>query len=250
MDRGFVLFIGCTFTFTAAWLGLVVAPIYQMNNLAPQVDENTNTNYPTPLGGLAARGVEVYKANGCIYCHSQQVRPRGFGVDIERGWGERRTVARDYLYDRPLMLGTMRTGPDLANISVRQPSQDWHHKHLYNPRMMVPGSIMPSFAFLYEKRAIKGEPSINAIQGLTREWSMTPGHRYEPSRAERKQILDSLQPGSNLDVDSPEAQALVQQWLQSPEPGYEIVPTGEGEALVAYLLSLNKQAVDLPEARE
>ena len=88
---------------------------------------------------------------GCVYCHSQQVRPERFGADIQRGWGSRRTVARDYLYETPHLLGTMRTGPDLANIAVRQPSYDWHHLHLYNPRLTSPGSIMPAFAFLYDE---------------------------------------------------------------------------------------------------
>ena len=119
--------------------------------------------YPIPLVGLAALGEQVYARNGCIYCHSQQVRPEGFGADFERGWGPRRTVARDYLYNRRVMLGTMRTGPDLANIGARQPSKSWHHLHLYNPQITSPGSIMPPFAFLYEERPIVGEPSVDAL---------------------------------------------------------------------------------------
>jgi cytochrome c oxidase cbb3-type subunit 2 len=59
-------------------------------------------------------------------------------------------VPADYFYDTPHLLGTMRTGPDLFNIGVRQPSQDWQLGHLYQPRAYVPGSIMPSFPFLFE----------------------------------------------------------------------------------------------------
>ena len=50
----------------------------------------------------------------------------------------------------PPLLGTMRTGPDLFNIGVRQPSADWHLGHLFQPRAYVPGSIMPAFPFLFE----------------------------------------------------------------------------------------------------
>jgi cytochrome c oxidase cbb3-type subunit 2 len=104
-------------------------------------------------------------------------------------------VAQDYVAERPVLLGTMRTGPDLANIGVRQPSATWHHLHLYNPRITSPGSIMPRFAFLYERRKIVGQRS-NAALKLPPEWE--------------------------------------------PEPGYEVVPTDEAKALVAYLLGLDR----------
>ena len=105
----------------------------------------------------------------------------GFGGDFERGWGPRRTVARDYLGDRRVMLGTMRTGPDLANIGVRQPSSQWHHLHLYNPRITSPGSIMPRFAFLYETRKIVGQPSTDALE-LPEAFAVEAGYEVVPTR--------------------------------------------------------------------
>ena len=99
------------------------------------------------------RGREQYIANGCVYCHSQQPRTQAFAPDAKRGWG-RATVAGDYAYDTPHLLGTMRTGPDLMNIGVRQPSEQWHLGHLYQPRAYAAGSIMPGYPFLFEtKRA-------------------------------------------------------------------------------------------------
>ncbi|MDY0749050.1 cbb3-type cytochrome c oxidase subunit II [Paucibacter sp. R3-3] len=95
------------------------------------------------------RGRQHYIENGCVYCHSQQPRAKGFAPDSQRGWG-RASVAGDYAYDAPHLLGTMRTGPDLLNIGVRQPSEAWHLGHLYQPRAYVPGSIMPSYPFLFE----------------------------------------------------------------------------------------------------
>jgi cytochrome c oxidase cbb3-type subunit 2 len=104
---------------------------------------------PQALHQRELRGREVYIANGCVYCHSQQPRPKAFAPDFSRGWG-RATVAGDYAYDQPHLLGTMRTGPDLMNIGVRQPSEQWHLGHLYQPRAYMPGSIMPSYPFLFE----------------------------------------------------------------------------------------------------
>ncbi len=59
-------------------------------------------------------------------------------------------LAGDYSYDKPHLLGTMRTGPDLMNIGVRQPGADWHLGHLYQPRAYVSGSIMPSYPYLFD----------------------------------------------------------------------------------------------------
>ncbi len=96
-------------------------------------------------------GRQSYIANGCVYCHSQQPRDIAQAPDATRGWG-RASVAGDYAYDTPHLLGTMRTGPDLLNIGARQPSKDWHLGHLFQPRAYTPGSIMPSYPYLFEVR--------------------------------------------------------------------------------------------------
>lgn len=98
------------------------------------------------------RGRQVYVSQGCLYCHSQQPRARSLAPDTARGWG-RPSVAADYAYDTPHLLGTMRTGPDLLNIAVRQPSPAWHLGHLYQPRAFVPGSLMPSYPYLFQLKA-------------------------------------------------------------------------------------------------
>lgn len=150
-----LIYAGVLFTISASLVGLVLEPERQLGGLDPVEIEDpvtgATTAYPPEPSYAAEVGRDVYRSMGCVYCHSQQVRPEGFGADIERGWGPRRTVARDYLYDSPHLLGTMRTGPDLANIAARQPSADWHHLHLYNPRIVSEGSIMPAFPFMYER---------------------------------------------------------------------------------------------------
>jgi len=159
------LFLGIFLVFAFAWVGLVALPYLNLGFLQPEVNEEAGTVLPQPRPGLAQLGSKVYASEGCIYCHSQQVRPEWAGSDIERGWGLRRTVPRDYIYDRPVYLGTMRTGPDLSNIGARQPSREWHHKHLYAPRVMSGQySTMPAYRYLYEMRPITGAPSDLALK--------------------------------------------------------------------------------------
>jgi cytochrome c oxidase cbb3-type subunit II len=204
VKHGPIIFLGVFLTFASAWLGLVVAPYLQLTTRATDTSE-TGAAVPGPtLEGLAGQGRDVYRANGCIYCHSQQVRPEGFGSDIARGWGPRRTVAQDYNGERPVLLGTMRTGPDLANIGVRQPSATWHHLHLYNPRITSPGSIMPRFAFLYELRKIVGQRS-NAALTLPPEWELEPGYEVVPKEEAKALVayLLALDRTSPLEESSP-----------------------------------------------
>ena len=138
---------------------LVVLPYLQVHDAPPLPGLK-------PYSSVELRGREVYIANGCVYCHSQQPRAKAFAPDYSRGWG-RATVAGDYAYDQPHLLGTMRTGPDLMNIGVRQPSEQWHLVHLYQPRAYMPGSIMPSYPFLFEAKAKadKDDVLVNLPQG-------------------------------------------------------------------------------------
>ena len=72
---------------------------------------------------MVERGARVYAANGCVYCHSQQVRADYAGADIERKWGDRRSAPRDYIFERPVFLAKMRVGQDLANVGARAPAE-------------------------------------------------------------------------------------------------------------------------------
>lgn len=138
---------------------LVVVPYMQVHDAPPLPGLK-------PYSSAELRGRAVYIADGCVYCHSQQPRAKGFAPDFSRGWG-RATVAGDYAYDKPHLLGTMRTGPDLMNIGVRQPSDQWHLGHLYQPRAYMPGSIMPSYPFLFEakSKADKDDVLVNLPEG-------------------------------------------------------------------------------------
>lgn len=145
MNNEIKLISGAMVMLALSTSALVVLPYLQVHDAPPSPGLK-------PYTSAELRGREVYIANGCVYCHSQQPRAKALGPDFSRGWG-RATVAGDYAYDQPHLLGTMRTGPDLMNIGVRQPSEQWHLGHLYQPRAYVPGSIMPSYPFLFEAKA-------------------------------------------------------------------------------------------------
>jgi cbb3-type cytochrome oxidase cytochrome c subunit len=117
------LFLGIFGTLAFSWVGLTVIPNWQIGHLNPQSDEEGTDIYPMPQSGMAARGGRVYAANGCIYCHSQQVRADYAAADIERKWGDRRSAPRDYIFERPVFLGKMRMGQDLSNIGARAPAE-------------------------------------------------------------------------------------------------------------------------------
>ncbi len=117
------LFLGIFGTFAFSWVGLTVIPNWQIGHLNPQSDEEGTDIYPRPQSGMFQRGAHVYAANGCAYCHSQQVRPDYAAADIERGWGNRRSAPRDYIFERPVFLAKMRMGQDIANIGARAPAE-------------------------------------------------------------------------------------------------------------------------------
>jgi cbb3-type cytochrome oxidase cytochrome c subunit len=117
------LFLGIFGTFAFSWIGLTVVPNWQIGHLNPQSDEEGTDIYPQPQSGMFERGAHVYAANGCIYCHSQQVRADYAAADIERKWGNRRSAPRDYIFEQPVFLGKMRMGQDIANIGARAPAE-------------------------------------------------------------------------------------------------------------------------------
>jgi cytochrome c oxidase cbb3-type subunit 2 len=302
MMRGAVIFVGVLFSMACSWAALIFGSQVQLGALLPGAIVNSSELYPAPRPGLAQQGAAVYRANGCFYCHSQQVRQGGItfgavitdpgtntiavldelvkldqvagltpnhnkrahavatltnlpivlvagvgpdearkamnpfnatgakteltfknlGADIAAGLGPRGSVARDYLFDNPPLPGSIRIGPDLANIGTRAPERfagawnlsaaartndlqqaaertAWHLHHLYNPRVKNKSSTMPGYPFLFEARPMKAGA-----------------------------------------IGSPDALRLTGEF--APAAGWEIVPTGEARALVAYLLSLRHAA--------
>ena len=100
-----------------------------------------------PLNALELEGRDIYIREGCHVCHTQQIRP--FRAETER-YGHY-SVAGEFVYDRPFLWGSKRTGPDLARVGGRY-SDAWQRQHLFNPRSVVPESNMPAFPWLFENK--------------------------------------------------------------------------------------------------
>ncbi|MCP8689293.1 cytochrome-c oxidase, cbb3-type subunit II [Marinobacterium sedimentorum] len=112
---------------------------------------STSTTQPIqgmrPYTALENEGRDIYIREGCHVCHTQMIRP--FRAETER-YGHYSTANED-VWEHPFLWGSKRTGPDLDRVGGRY-SDDWHRAHLYNPRDVVPQSIMPSFPWLFENR--------------------------------------------------------------------------------------------------
>ena len=195
MHNEIKLAAGAMVALGVATAALVVMPYIQVRDIQPPPQLK-------PYTDAQLRGRQVYIANGCVYCHSQQPRDRSLGPDLQRGWG-RASVPGDYVYDKPHLLGSMRTGPDLFNIGARQPSEDWHLGHIYQPRAYVKESIMPSYPYLFRVKDAK-----DAEREGEKPLTLPPG--YAPREG---QVV----------VPTPEALDLVK-YLQSLDHTYPVLP--------------------------
>jgi cytochrome c oxidase cbb3-type subunit 2 len=173
MNSGPLLFLGLFLTMAGSFWGLILAPQLQIGGQQAIATEGPGQFYPGARPGQGRQGAEVYRSLGCVECHTRQVR--GWGSDIERGWGKRISVARDYIHDYPVLLGSLRLGPDLANLGARMTDADWHLAHLYDPGLRVKGSPMPRYPFLFDKEPENARfPSPGALPMTVQE----NGRRY------------------------------------------------------------------------
>ena len=129
--RNFLLLLLGIFGFN--WAAFVVLPWIHLGHLPPIQEEGDTDITPFDASGLAHQGEQVYAANGCVYCHTQQVRADSSGADIIRGWGTatdlsddkkqvtRRSYPRDYIWQHEVFLGNSRNGADLSNVAQRFP---------------------------------------------------------------------------------------------------------------------------------
>jgi len=130
-----VIMIGTTVT--------MIAPFKWINSESDRIAE------VKPYTPLQQEGRDIYMREGCNNCHSQTVRT--LAADIERyGNGGTNSKSGEFVYDRPHLWGSRRTGPDLARIGLKYPDPKgaWHKKHMANPQSVVPASNMPAYAFL------------------------------------------------------------------------------------------------------
>ena len=274
------LFLGIFGTFAFSWVGLTVIPNWQIGHLNPQSDEEGTDTYPMPQSGMVQQGARVYAANGCIYCHSEQVHADYAGADIERKWGDRRSAPRDYIFERPVFLGKMRMGQDLANIGARapkeeespspgggaspppqgaaasspQPSATASPAAVASKPATSPGAASPppsksppAAAAAAASPAASPSPSApwpEQTAGLPPMYSAAwhHVHLYSP----RSINFDSNMPSyrflyqTRRISDARSSDALQLTGSDAPPEGWEIVPTYDAKCLVAYMMALNQ----------
>jgi cytochrome c oxidase cbb3-type subunit 2 len=130
-----VIMVGTTVT--------MVAPFKWINGAGDRIAE------VKPYTPLQQEGRDIYMREGCNNCHSQTVRT--LASDVERyGYGGTYSKSGEFVYDRPHLWGSRRTGPDLARVGLKYPDPKgaWHRKHMDNPQSVVPASNMPAYKFL------------------------------------------------------------------------------------------------------
>lgn len=129
-----------------------IVEIFPMAMIESNVPKIKSVQPYTPLE-LAGR--DLYIREGCLGCHSQMIRP--FRSETAR-YGEY-SKSGEYIYDRPFLWGSKRTGPDIHRVGGKYPDS-WHYNHMYDPLSMSPGSIMPAYPWL-----IRDKLDINQIPG-------------------------------------------------------------------------------------
>ncbi|HLS94788.1 MAG TPA: cytochrome-c oxidase, cbb3-type subunit I [Sphingobacterium sp.] len=137
LERKPVLFM--VLALVAILIGGIVEmiPTFTVTSNVPKIES------VRPYTALELQGRDLYIREGCVNCHSQTVRP--FRSETSR-YGEY-SKAGEFIYDRPFLWGSKRTGPDLHRIGGKYPNK-WHFDHLLDPTITSPGSIMPAYPWL------------------------------------------------------------------------------------------------------
>lgn len=160
MKNGPLFFLGILASLVASWGALVVGSTRQLGRLEQHFDTLESLPYPQAPAGVAAQGAQVYASLGCAECHTQQVRRPNYGYDKTRGWGERQSVARDYILQKNVRLGQVRRGPDLSNYADRASKAGLDRakvlEYLYKDHA-------PRYDFLFDVRDIQGAPLATAL---------------------------------------------------------------------------------------
>jgi cytochrome c oxidase cbb3-type subunit 2 len=149
-----LLIFGILFVTSIGGLVQVLPSLYDESLKTP----GANTHVYPPLQ-LAGR--DIYIREGCSTCHSQQIRP--LVAEVARYGAYSR--ADEFVYDRPFLWGSKRTGPDLHRVGAKY-SDAWHRLHMNDPRSVVPNSIMPGYPWLAQRDANSSNDIVAKLNGL------------------------------------------------------------------------------------
>ena len=251
-------------TLAVAWLAFVVGAKNQYGDLSPTSESLENGSiikdadlYPQSMPGIAQLGAKEYLSLGCVTCHTQQVRSEESGFDVERGWGKRPSVPRDYILQDEVLLGHNRVGPDLANVGLREYSGEWLHKHLFMPQTVVEGSICQPSPFLYKisksptESSIKTEtidkselyiiPSLRAnrivsyLQSLHQDYQL-PEIAFSDLEEEDETILSEVDTSMSIsETNSSSLPTWLSQQITSGKEIYSKLSSGGGMCVACHL---------------
>jgi cytochrome c oxidase cbb3-type subunit 2 len=180
------------------WVGQVALGYFQVGKLEPVINEETNLPNPPTPSGLAQTGARVFASEGCIECHSLNVRGPAGSSDLTRGWGPRRSVPRDYLLREPALIGFSRIGPDLSDVGERIKEPNDLLMHLLNPKKLKASSTCPPHPWLFDMKLAGPKPENDSMPLNTEDWKqVVPSYQAKSLVA----YLQSL----NLNYSLPEA---------------------------------------------
>jgi cytochrome c oxidase cbb3-type subunit I/II len=173
-------------------------------------------DWVTPYTPLEVAGRDIYIREGCYLCHSQWVRPMRAEVLRYGEWSR----APEYQFDRPFLLGSRRMGPDLHRLAQKYPDA-WHYEHMRDPRSTSPGSVMPPYPWLLEKRIDPDDvqASVRALQRTGVPYTDADVNGIAASLASQGQTIVTNLAGAGIQT----------------EPDTEIV------AMIAYLQRLGRE---------
>jgi cbb3-type cytochrome oxidase cytochrome c subunit len=271
MNQGPLIFLGVFFTLASSWVGMILAPQLQFGKQQAVVMQDTGLLYPPERPGLARQGAEVYRANGCVYCHTQQTRQSDLQFSLVLvSPGTNRTAvakvvaeirkgtlddARRYVGGAPAYIKegivTMKEAEDAVKKLTEAGAKAEMNYRTLGPDMVRNWGKRATVAqdYLLDSPPLIGEQRIGpdlANVGLRRPnktWQLW--HLYNPRLGDDAESIMPAYPylfkiqkvGAK---PSPDALRIPPQYL--PGPGYEVIPKPEAHALVAYLLSLQSDA--------
>ncbi|HET7560842.1 MAG TPA: cbb3-type cytochrome c oxidase subunit II [Rhodanobacteraceae bacterium] len=200
MKQMVILFGGALLCYIVIVMLIAVIPAIDLSKTPPGPGV-------VPLTPLEAEGRAVYAGNGCGFCHTQQVRP----IPSDQVWG-RPSAPGDFAYQTPELLGSERTGPDLTNVGKRR-GEVWQYMHLWNPRSVSPGSIMPNFKYLF--RQVKTVPPGETAIPLPAAFAPKNGDQVIPTQKGKALV------------------AYLMSLKQTPIPGYQMNGAMGGPTAIA-----------------
>ncbi|MGP1501258.1 MAG: cytochrome-c oxidase, cbb3-type subunit I [Bergeyella cardium] len=197
-------------------------------------------NVPTitavkPYTPLELEGRDLYIREGCNSCHSQMIRPFRDEVVRFNGKNGQYSKAGEFVYDRPFLWGSKRTGPDLHRQGGKNPSS-WHFKHMYNPRLTSPRSIMPRYPWLIAHKLDRSLTQ-DKIQFMKDVYDI-PYTQAEVDSANTWANNQAADIVKDIYKEAPDIKAAIEK--EKAKKGADFIPLEEREitALIAYLQRL------------